>query len=491
MSKNWSCSWQWISSKIHQQCSRSENSAKNTDIITSGPVVNFHSLWKWAEGFASVEEIICRSFSQGCQPGSSSSTTNTSTTTSSQYAGDSTFRPAVTRSQSTSGKALGDQWQFRKRWGHAKSTWKPVAWYSWISGRFQRKSFGRQKFRHQGARPEGSSQESETTTPREVVLGNTLFRHSCPQGSEFWKYAGNQDYKGLLQETHGWSHTSSRNIWWPKITADHKDLSEGCDSRHSQRYAALVQDLALQCFQAFPLWMEKFTQETEKSSRKFLAPWEKHRAKSHWHWQFLGIRQSLQRIILDLLKSTPHRSETTGNTERAVRRVREGTSALLLQSGLDEKWWAVLWNATAIGETSKTSWWLGKLHHERRFGEPFKGPMISFGAMAEFHLISIQDPSRLYQFGEKVSLGILLSYALIAAEFGKETFWSRTLMNWRKWTLQKSISMLRARCERNDNAETWWEFHNPSLRDKRHCWENGSESQRRNFWDEWKRWGNG
>ena len=67
MSKNWSCSWQWISSKIHQQCSRSENSAKNTDIITSGAVVNFHSLWKWAEGFASVEEIICRSFSQGCQ----------------------------------------------------------------------------------------------------------------------------------------------------------------------------------------------------------------------------------------------------------------------------------------------------------------------------------------------------------------------------------------------------------------------------------------
>ena len=35
--------------------------------------------------------------------------------------------------------------------------------------------------------------------------------------------------------------------------------------------------------------------------------------------------------------STPHRSETNGIAEGAVRRVKEGTSAVLLQSGLDEK----------------------------------------------------------------------------------------------------------------------------------------------------------
>ena len=29
-----------------------------------------------------------------------------------------------------------------------------------------------------------------------------------------------------------------------------------------------------------------------------------------------------------------------GIAERAVRRIEEGTSAVLLQSGLDEKWWA-------------------------------------------------------------------------------------------------------------------------------------------------------
>ena len=38
--------------------------------------------------------------------------------------------------------------------------------------------------------------------------------------------------------------------------------------------------------------------------------------------------------------STPHRTETNGIAERAVRRVKEGTSAVLLQSGLNESWWA-------------------------------------------------------------------------------------------------------------------------------------------------------
>ena len=37
--------------------------------------------------------------------------------------------------------------------------------------------------------------------------------------------------------------------------------------------------------------------------------------------------------------SMPHRSETNGIAEGAVRRIKEGTGAVLLESGLDEKWW--------------------------------------------------------------------------------------------------------------------------------------------------------
>ena len=39
-------------------------------------------------------------------------------------------------------------------------------------------------------------------------------------------------------------------------------------------------------------------------------------------------------------RSTPHRSETHGDAERAVRRVKEGTSSVLVQSILQESWCA-------------------------------------------------------------------------------------------------------------------------------------------------------
>ena len=67
MSKNWVCSWQWSSSEIHPQCSRLENSAKNTDISKSAPVVNYDILFKMAEAFASIRKTICRSLTWGCQ----------------------------------------------------------------------------------------------------------------------------------------------------------------------------------------------------------------------------------------------------------------------------------------------------------------------------------------------------------------------------------------------------------------------------------------
>ena len=99
--------------------------------------------------------------------------------------------------------------------------------------------------------------------------------------------------------------------------------------------------------------------------------------------------------------------------------MKEGTSAVLLQSGLDENWWAdSLWNAIPICETFKISCLMGKLHtsvktpHETRFGEPLKGPIIPFGSLVEFYPISAKDQSRIHQFGKKVLPGLFLGYAL-------------------------------------------------------------------------------
>ena len=58
--------------------------------------------------------------------------------------------------------------------------------------------------------------------------------------------------------------------------------------------------------------------------------------------------------------STPHRSETNGIAERAVRRVKEGTSAVLLQ------------------------------------------PIIPFGSLVEYYPTTAKDQFRIHQFGKKV-----------------------------------------------------------------------------------------
>ena len=51
--------------------------------------------------------------------------------------------------------------------------------------------------------------------------------------------------------------------------------------------------------------------------------------------------------------------------------MKEGTSAVLLQSGLDENGGQILWNAIPICETFKISCLMGKTPYERRFGEPY------------------------------------------------------------------------------------------------------------------------
>ena len=55
------------------------------------------------------------------------------------------------------------------------------------------------------------------------------------------------------------------------ITADHKVLSEGCESRHNHRHAVVVHDLATQWIPSHPC-ETKTAQETHKSLQKFLEP---------------------------------------------------------------------------------------------------------------------------------------------------------------------------------------------------------------------------
>ena len=121
------------------------------------------------------------------------------------------------------------------------------------------------------------------------------------------------------------------------ITADHKVLSENCESRNNHRYAVVVQDLATQWIQSYPC-KRKTSQETQRSLQKLLEPDRK--PKVIYTDNSLEFGKAFEDLSRNHCTSTPHRSETNGIAERAVRRVKEGTSAVLLQSGLNESWWA-------------------------------------------------------------------------------------------------------------------------------------------------------
>ena len=200
------------------------------------------------------------------------------------------------------------------------------------------------------------------------------------------------------------------------IKADHKVLSDNCESRNNHRYAVVVQDLATQWIQAYPC-KTKTSQETQRSLQKFLEP--ERNPKVIYTDNSLEFGNACEDLSWNHCTSTPHRSETNGIAERAVRRVKEGTSDVLLQSRLNESWWAdsmecytYLRNVTDLLSDGKTP-------YERRFGQPFKGPIIPFGSLVEYHPITAKDQSRIHQFGKKVLLGLFLGYTLYAGRIWK------------------------------------------------------------------------
>ena len=56
-------------------------------------------------------------------------------------------------------------------------------------------------------------------------------------------------------------------IFGDLTTADHKVLSDNCDSRNNHRYAVVVQDLATQWIQAYPCKNKNFTRNPEKLAK--------------------------------------------------------------------------------------------------------------------------------------------------------------------------------------------------------------------------------
>ena len=125
--------------------------------------------------------------------------------------------------------------------------------------------------------------------------------------------------------------------------------------------------------------------------------------------------------------SKPHLPETNGIVERTVRRIKEGTSAVLLQSGpVASSCVECQCNLRNVQDLLA----YGTTPYERRSGELLKGPVSPFGSVVEYHPFSAKvkaPPSRQESF--------ILEYSLDTHCMREEL---RMLRSWKIWTRRKS-----------------------------------------------------
>ena len=124
----------------------------------------------------------------------------------------------------------------------------------------------------QGSSHASSSHEasSEPTTKRREDLGKHSVYTHCSKDRNCEICHRTKITRAPCRRPIGGAVPRAENVG-DLITADHKVLSEGCESRNKHRYAIVVQDLATQWIQSYPC-KTLTSQETQRNLQKFLEP---------------------------------------------------------------------------------------------------------------------------------------------------------------------------------------------------------------------------
>ena len=245
---------------------------------------------------------------------------------------------------------------------------------------------------------------------------STVVRFTSKQ-TEIAKSANEPRSQDSLQQTHWRSPTSSRKVWWvdngwtqgPQwgkwITEQSPVRRRGSRSCHSMDSILSVQN-------------KDFIGDVKECTKILRTVAKKN--NSYLCGPFIGTWKILWRFIMAssrlnflLFRDEWHRWKSRSKSKR-----RYFSSVVAIRIG----WKMVVWfSAVLLLPSAKCPRppGRGKTPYERRFGEPFKGPALHFGAIVDHHPISTRDLSRLYQFGKKVVPGIFLDYELILERIWK------------------------------------------------------------------------
>ena len=209
------------------------------------------------------------------------------------------------------------------------------------------------------------------------------YLYSFPKRPKLRSMLANQDDKGSLQKTHWRSSTSSRKKWWLDNSRSQSPQwgmwikrQSPIRSRGTRSCPSLDSNLSVRNKNFFGDGKD-FT-KISQAVRK---------AKSHLHWQIIGIWKISWRCSMESSYfNTPSRRMVLpkeGYAEWKKERLLCCCNHACMKNG-----GLILWNAAAICEMSKTSWQMGKPLWKVMWGEPFQDPTVPLVAMVEYYPIS-------------------------------------------------------------------------------------------------------
>ena len=245
----------------------------------------------------------------------------------------------------------------------------------------------------QGGSHASSSHEAslDPTTKRREDLGKHNVHTHFPRDRNCEICKRTKITRAPVQKTQWRSRTSSCKFWWLdnsrsqspqrqlRISKQSSICSRGAGSSHSMDPGVSVQK-------------QNFTRNPEKLAK---VPGTREETKSH----LLTIRWNSAKLvkISPGIIARPHHTDRRLMVLRKEQccRVKEGTSAVLFAIG--SKW-------KLVSRFHGMYYLMGRRPMKRRFGQPFKGPIIPFGSLVEYHPIPAKDQSWIHQFGKNVYL---------------------------------------------------------------------------------------
>ena len=159
-----------------------------------------------------------------------------------------------------------------------------------MAARIQRKSWDDRVLEHRDSHASSSHElYLEPTLARNVDLGKHSVYTHFPKDRQCEICHKTNITRAPCSRRNGGAVPRAENFG-DLITADHKVLSEDCESRNNHRYAVVVQDLATQLIQSYT-YKTKTSQETQRRLQKFLE--SERKPKVIYTDNSFGIRKSL------------------------------------------------------------------------------------------------------------------------------------------------------------------------------------------------------